>query len=255
MTQPAGLTLASDHAAGESRPAILVIPGGGYAHYGPHEAEPVAHWFASLGLHAFVLRYPVAPHRHPEPLNAARAALGWIRSGDHGLAITSGKVAAIGFSAGGHLTASLATLPDGEAPDRVILGYPVISLEEESNPGSVENLLGPDSSPQLRHDLSPNRLVTSIHPPTFLWHTADDAAVPLSNALRYTAALAAAQVPVDLHVFARGVHGLGLANDERVAPEDDAPEWTGLCARWLQRAGWVSDVVEPNPVTNQRFEE
>ena len=77
MTPPAGLTLASDHAAGESRPAILVIPGGGYAHYGPHEAEPVAHWFASLGLHAFVLRYPVAPHRHPEPLNAARAALGW----------------------------------------------------------------------------------------------------------------------------------------------------------------------------------
>lgn len=236
---------ASDGAVGA--PAFLVIPGGGYEGYGQHEAEPVADWLAGLGLHTFVLRYPVRT-RHPGPLDAARAALAWIRSGEHAVALDPARVGVIGFSAGGHLAASLATLPDGEAPDRVVLGYPVISLESDTHEGSVANLLGPDAGADLRRSLSPDRLVTSAHPPAFVWHTADDGAVPVSNALRYANALVAAGVPVDLHVFARGEHGAGLGRVGvdpgpewwTVAADQDLVEWTGLCERWLARAGWIA---------------
>lgn len=236
-------------AADAPRPAVLVLPGGGYGHYGEHEAEPVARWLAGLGMHAFVLRYPVLTP-HPAPLNAARAALAWVRDGEHGLAVDASRVAVIGFSAGGHLAAHLTTdaVRDGVGPARLVLGYPVISLAHETHEGSARNLLGPDASvaERLRH--SPDRLVTSAHPPTFVWHTADDGAVPLSHSLRYTAALADADVPVDLHVFAHGRHGIGLARpgvdpspaDPAVVPTDDAVEWTGLCERWFARAGWIS---------------
>jgi len=246
---PRGLTVvpASPKAAG-ARPAILVLPGGGYARQAVHEAEPVAEWLASLGIHAFVLRYRVAPDRHPGPLEDAKEAMLHIREGQHGLDVDPGRVGVLGFSAGGHLAATLSTAAatgnvdldiPAAVPDLSVLCYPVASLTHETHQGSVANLLGDAPPSALLTALSAELNVTPRTPPAFLWHTADDEAVPVSNSLNYARALFAAGVPAELHVFPQGRHGLGLA-----AGEPGPGQWTSLCAAWLQRAGWANSHAE-----------
>lgn len=250
MTGPRGLTAvpARPDAAGP-RPAVLVLPGGGYARQADHEAEPVADWLASLGIHAFVLRYRVSPDRHPAPLADAKQAMLHIRGGQHGLAVDRARVGVLGFSAGGHLAATLSTgAATGHAdldvpaavPDLSVLCYPVVSLTHETHQGSVENLLGGAPPSNLLTALSAELNVTPHTPPAFLWHTADDEAVPVSNSLNYARALIAAGVAAELHVFPQGRHGLGLAAD------DPGPgQWTALCTAWLERAGWAdADAAE-----------
>ncbi|TLM80694.1 alpha/beta hydrolase [Pseudarthrobacter sp. NamE2] len=239
-------TVPANGKAGDgARPAILVLPGGGYARQADHEAEPVAGWLAGLGIHAFVLRYRVAPHQHPAPLEDAKEAMLYIRTGAHGLQVDPERVGVLGFSAGGHLAATLSTaaatgLPHldnpGTVPDLSVLCYPVVSLTEEVHQGSVDNLLGVSPSSDLLASLSPDLQVGPDTPPAFLWHTADDEAVPVSHSLRYAGALMAAGVPAELHVFPNGRHGLGMADGE-----PGPAQWTALCAGWLQRAGWTSD--------------
>ncbi|RAX17778.1 alpha/beta hydrolase [Pseudarthrobacter sp. AG30] len=225
------------------RPAILVLPGGGYARQADHEAEPVAEWLAALGIHAFVLRYRVAPDRHPAPLEDAKEAMLSIRSGPRGLAVDHERVGVLGFSAGGHLAATLSTAAatgnrdldvDAAVPDLSVLCYPVVSLIQDTHQGSVDNLLGGLPPSNLLADLSADRNVTARTPPAFLWHTADDDAVPVANSLNYAKALIAAGVPAELHVFPEGRHGLGLA-----AGDPGPGQWTSLCASWLVRAGWA----------------
>lgn len=206
------------------RPAILILPGGGYSRHAPHESEPVAEWLNSLGIAAFVLRYRVSPHRYPAPLDDGWAALEFIRNHE---SVDSSRVGVLGFSAGGHLAGLLATGTDQPRPALAVLCYPVISLEDGMNLGSAANLLGPDASEELRRSLSVHRRVDDKTPPSFVWHTADDAGVSLDNSLMVTQALSANGVPVELHVYPHGKHGLGLATGER------AEEWTTSCARWL----------------------
>lgn len=225
------------------RPAILVLPGGGYAHQADHEAEPVAEWLASLGIHAYVLRYRVAPHRHPAPLEDAKEALLQIRGGGSGLSVDSVRVGVLGFSAGGHLAATLSTAVatgitsldiQAAVPDLTVLCYPVVSYTEAVHQGCVDNLLGDSPSKDQLLEMSADLQVTAATPPAFLWHTADDAAVPVQHSLAYTGALVRAGVPAELHVFPHGRHGLGLAR------EDPGPDrWTSLCAGWLTRMGWA----------------
>lgn len=223
------------------RPLVLVLPGGGYRMTADHEGEPVARWLAGLGLHAVVLRYPVAPEGstgplHPAPLDAARAAVRWVRAGGTGLDVDPARVGVLGFSAGGHLAATLSTVGDEDAdarPDATVLCYPVVSLEAEAHEGSVEALLGPHADDAARAALSADRRVSGSTPPAFVWHTGDDGAVPVSNAVRYAQALWLAGVSAELHVYPTGRHGLGLA--------DDAPHvatWTTACAEWLEALGW-----------------
>lgn len=231
-------------------PAVLLLPGGGYARLAPRERDPVAHWLASIGLHVVVLDYPVAPDPvtgplHPAPVDAAIAAMRWIRRGGHepgghGLSITAGpdgraRVGVLGFSAGGHLAATVSHADRlrgaGDAvPDFAVLCYPVVSLLEQPHVGSVTRLLGPDPDPALLAQLS---LAGQVHPgtpPTFLWHTATDAGVPVSHSLGYADALARAGVPVELHVFPAGPHGLALAPDQPVVRQ-----WLRCCEDWLRR--------------------
>ena len=212
------LTAAPSRAGSGERPAVLVLPGGGYGRQADHEAEPVAEWLAGLGIHGFVLRYRVAPDRHPAPLEDAKQAMLQIRGGAHGLAVDPRRVGVLGFSAGGHLAATLSTaVATGSAdldvpsavPDLTVLCYPVVSYTRAVHQGSVDNLLGGSPSADLLAELSAEQQVTAATPPAFVWHTADDAAVPVRQAQ-----------PV-----ADGQAG--------------ADQWPALCAGWLDRAGWT----------------
>jgi acetyl esterase/lipase len=225
-------------------PAMLVLPGGGYERHAAHEAEPVAEWLASLGIHAFILRYRVSPHRHPAPLVDAKGAMQWIRSGRHGLAVDGARTGVLGFSAGGHLAATLSTAVStgdpaldrqASVPNLAVLCYPVVSFTEAVHRGCVDNLLGDEPSDQVLRELSAEHNVTASTPPTFAWHTADDSAVDAAHSLLYSSSLCRAGVPAELHLFPHGRHGLGLA-----AGVPGPGQWTRLCAEWLADRGWIS---------------
>lgn len=234
------------------RAAIVVCAGGGYGRRAEHEEAPVARWLNGIGLHAFVLAYRVAPDRHPAPLEDARLALRTVRHRAAAWRVRPDRVGVLGFSAGGHLAAILSTHWDGGRadspdpvqrescrPDAAVLCYPVISFLQYAHLGSIRNLLGDAASVEQRRHLSAECCVTAQTPPTFLWHTAADAGVPVEHSLLYAAALAGHGVPFALHVFPTGPHGIGLADGAAGRPGDpQAAAWTGLCAAWLAGLGW-----------------
>ncbi|GAA3163852.1 alpha/beta hydrolase [Nonomuraea roseoviolacea] len=230
-------------------PAVVVLPGGGYTRLAEHENEPVARWLNTLGIAAFALHYRVAPHRHPLPLLDAARAVRWVRAHatDHG--VDPERVGVLGFSAGGHLAGLLATetgpaLAEGphdevdaqEArPDLAVLCYPVVTLTgPAAHAGSVAALLGPGQEAGDPAELSIERRVGPRTPPVFVWHTADDASVPVDNALLLTSALARHGVPVEAHVYPNGAHGLGLAVGDPVVGD-----WTSRCAVFLRSHGFT----------------
>ncbi|MGI6081697.1 MAG: alpha/beta hydrolase [Limnochordia bacterium] len=228
----------------EPRAAVVVCPGGGYARRAAHEGEPIARWLNSIGLHAFVLRYRVAPYRHPYPLMDAQRAIRVVRFKADEWKVNPELVGILGFSAGGHLAATAGThfeqgtpsasdpmMRYSSRPDFMILCYPVITFGEPSaHVGSIRNLLGPEPSDELRRLLSNELHVSADTPPTFLWHTANDSGVPVENSLLFAAALSRHGVPWEMHIFADGRHGLGLA-----AEHPQVRAWPELCAAWLAR--------------------
>ena len=180
-----------------TRPAVLVLPGGGYFYTSDREAEPIALAYLAEGFNAFVLRYAVgAESPFEKSFDDAKAALAWIRGNAADLLIDPTKVAAVGFSAGGHLAASLATAAE-DKPDALVVGYPV-TLEEFGPPVGKELLDVPSH-------------VTADTPPTFLFSTCDDTVVPIRNSLAFLSALAEAGVPFESHIYLLGPHGLSLA--------------------------------------------
>jgi acetyl esterase/lipase len=205
---------------------IIVLPGGGYSMHAPHEAEPVTEWLQSLGLDSSVFRYPVQS-RHPAPLEAVLAEVRRVR------AAGATHVGLLGFSAGGH-AAGLAALQPGSGVDAAILCYPVVSMQLASHAGSREQLIGLDAAPELREATSLDRIVNAGAPPFFVWHTGEDAAVPVEHSYLLGQALAAHGVPHSLHVFPRGSHGIGLG-----AGHGTASTWTSLCEDWLRELGWI----------------
>ncbi|MFD1956198.1 alpha/beta hydrolase [Paenibacillus thailandensis] len=227
--------------------AVIVFPGGGYGMRAEHEGKPIAEWLNRIGIQAFVLDYRVAPHKHPVPMNDAKRAVRLVRSRAAEFGVDPGRVGILGFSAGGHLASTVGTHHDpGDAesadplerfssrPDLMVLCYPVITLGEYRHDGSRVNLLGEDAPEELVELLSNEKQVAADTPPAFLWHTADDGAVPVENSLMFAAALSRNRVPHELHVYESGRHGLGLAEAE---PETST--WPMLCERWLRRRGFI----------------
>ncbi|HHV43186.1 MAG TPA: alpha/beta hydrolase [Firmicutes bacterium] len=227
--------------------AVIVCPGGGYAVKAPHEGEPIAQWLTSLGIVAFVLDYRVAPHRYPAGLLDVRRAVQYVRSRAQEWAIHKDKIGVLGFSAGGHLVSSLGTVTapletgcrdevaeEDYLPNALILCYPVIALfGKYAHRGSATNLLGPEATEDQRLGLSTHRLVTPQTPPTFLWHTADDAVVPVENSLMFAEALSENKVPFELHIYPHGPHGMGLAEED-----PQVGQWTKACGTWLKQLGF-----------------
>ena len=209
------------------RPSILVIPGGGYHFCSDREADPIAMAFMAQGYSAFVLRYSInEAAQWPNPLRDAESALKLIRDRAEEWGLMPDKIAAIGFSAGGHLAAALGTL--GEVrPNAMILGYPCILAEEEC--------LQEFNAPNLEDK------VTKETPPTFIFAASDDGRVPIRHSLRFADALDVAGIPFQLHIFDQGNHGFSLATKEvsnsKYAVElyKEPKRWLKMCVDWLDR--------------------
>lgn len=234
------------------RPAILILPGGGYHHTSPRESEPVALRFAALGYAAFVLHYSCAPSMFPTALREAAMGMCYIRRNAEQFEIDPSKVAALGFSAGGHLCGCLGTLfdspevadlgtPELLRPDALGLCYPVAVSWGRTHEGSFENLSGGDEA--LRKRLSLDALVRPDMPPAFLWHTREDASVPCRNSLILAQAMEEAGVDFVLHIYRKGIHGLSTADTMAFPAYDlprisrDVPGWLEACAGFFEEIG------------------
>lgn len=226
--------------------AVVICPGGGYSHRAAHEGKDIALRFNKLGFHAFVVQYRVSPNRFPAPQQDVFRAIKIVRSRAEEWNVKGDKIAVCGFSAGGHLAASSGTLFDevkfsvgdeidkySQKPNALILCYPVISSGKHGHVGSFNNLLSEDSNLELREKYSLEKRITAETPPTFLWHTAEDAGVPVENSLLFAFELQKYKIPFELHVFPEGGHGLGLGGD---LPAVRA--WSGLCGTWLKGMNW-----------------
>lgn len=239
-----------EFSAGRKRPLILICPGGGYEMLSQREAEAVAIRMNSLGFHACVLWYSLAPMTFPAALLDAAEAVRYVRSRSAEWNVDGKRVVVCGFSAGGHLAASLGVywnspliqcyLPYSASeikPDGLLLCYPVITAGEFAHKGSIRNVLG-DSSGFEEASVSLENLVTKDVPPAFIWHTYEDDCVPPENSLMMAAAMRRNGVPVELHLFRRGGHGLSLATRETACEEGrqvqaECQVWPQLFASWM----------------------
>ena len=249
-----GSSLTAYPAPQSSKPvrAVIVCPGGGYGYVSPREGAPVAEALNRSGIAAFVLEYPVAPAAHyPQQVFDLASAVKYVRTHAAAHNVNPKKITVMGFSAGGHLAATLATQwrhdylaelmkcdPQEYRPDSAVLCYPVISGGAYAHRGTFENLLGGDMSKVELVSLE--KCVTDDCPPVFLWHTVDDAVVPVENSLLLISALRKKDVPFEAHIYPKGEHGLSLSN---IATSDDRPEmnnkhvasWFGLAVRWIKQ--------------------
>jgi len=232
----------------ESRTAVIVFPGGGYGMLASnHEGRQVANWFNALGVTGFVVKYRLGPrYHHPIELGDAQRAIRIVRARAAEFGISPDRIGIMGFSAGGHLASTAGIRFDGGnasaadpvdrvscRPDFMILAYPVISFTASyAHQGSATNLLGENADPKLRAELSSELHVTAQTPPTFLFSTDADTAVPPENTVAFYLALRKAGVPAEMHVFEKGPHGVGLDLDDPMLGQ-----WPTLLANWLRSRG------------------
>ncbi|GHV01941.1 acetylesterase [Clostridia bacterium] len=235
------------------RPAFLILPGGGYAFVSDREGEPVALRLIGQGYAAFVLKYSTANDskaKFPVQLLQACHAVKYIKKNAGGFHVDPAKVFAAGFSAGGHLCASLGLLYNSRHVKKamkdwetarvaaIVPCYPVITSGEYAHRGSFENLT---ADPKLLPELSLENAVTADAPPAFIWHTADDKGVPAMNALLLAGAYSKCGAPYELHIFEKGAHGLSMCDATTAAPSNPAyinPEvgiWFDLLLKFVKR--------------------
>ena len=227
--------------ANKSKAIIVICPGGAYQWLSPREAEPVARAFEAMGHETSILRYTVrsaedAPPLGLEPVRQLSERVARLRRESEGA-----PVFVCGFSAGGHLAATLGvhwkTLGLSR-PDGLILCYPVITAEEDlCNAESIRSI-APEGD---REFFSLEKHVSPDTPPAFLWHTAADNSVPVENSLMFATAMKRSGVPFELHVYPFGEHGLSLATDEVAQfdkgrlPDPHVAGWVRECGDWLEQ--------------------
>lgn len=235
------------------KPAVLILPGGGYSHTSARESEPIALQFIAEGYAAFVLDYSVAPFGFPTSLREAAMAMRYIRENAADYEVDLHMVAAMGFSAGGHLCGTLGTMydcaevadlgrPEQLRPDALGLCYPVAVSWGRTHDASFQNLTKGNAS--LKERLSLEKLVRSDMPPVYLWHTRDDSVVPCRNSLVLAAALEEAGVPFAFHIYGHGPHGLSTANELAYAAWEmpdisrDVLDWLDAELRFFKEIGF-----------------
>lgn len=231
--------------------AIIICPGGGYAiEAASHEGSDVAKALNGWGITAFVLKYRlpsarIMVDRSIGPLQDAERAIQFVRESADMWGINKNKIGIMGFSAGGHLAASLSThyaeqLIENKKhisfrPDFSVLIYPVISFTDSlTHMGSRNNLLGSDTTTENIIKFSNEMQVNEHTPPAFLVHAKDDKAVPINNSLRYKEALEKYKIPVVLKVYETGGHGFGMIDKKEVDGN-----WMPYLKEWLQNSGFL----------------
>lgn len=239
------------------RPLVLICPGGAYEYLSPREAEPIALRMNALGFNAAVVTYTTKPRQFPVAACDLAEAVYYARSHADEWHIYADNIIVCGFSAGGHLAATLGCYwssglfadylpykPTDIQPNALLLCYPVITADKRfCHEGSIENVMGDNCID--RNVVSLEHHVNADVPPTFIWHTFADQAVPVENSLLFADALRKAGVPFEFHLFARGGHGLALATEETSAHNGNTVEaecavWPELFARWEAEAAGKS---------------
>ena len=242
------------------RPAILIIPGGAYAFVSEKEAEPVALRYFAQGYDCFVLDYDIAPHGYPVQIEEAAMAMLYLRRECAALGLT-GRIAVMGFSAGGHLAGCVSFLwRDGAIrarfreecekvrPDASLLCYPVVTADERCwHRDSFYNFCGGDAAKFSAYSLEKH--VPADAPPVFLWSTNEDVCVPPENSVALYAALRRAKIPAELHIFEEGWHGMSVVDLESNAdyagqrPYRRAARWVDLSLDFLSAHGFAVETV------------
>jgi len=236
----------------QTRPMILICPGGAYAYTSNREAEAFAMQFLAMGCHAAVLRYSCAPAVYPASLLELASSMVLLR--EHSEEWHIDNIIVLGCSAGGHLAASLGVFwqepflaqklgkTDNGVfrPDGLILCYPVITAGEFAHRGSIENLLKDKAEDkEWLYKMSLENHVTGQTPPAFIWHTYTDGSVPVENSLLFVNALRRAKVNTEFHMYPAGGHGLGLANRLTQNPggsaiQEECTTWIPLVRTWIE---------------------
>ena len=238
----------SDEIQERFSPAIVICPGGGYGFTSDREAEPVAKEFFCAGYNVFVLRYSVeAEAKNFKPLCQLAETISYIRDNAKQWKVAKDKIAVSGFSAGGHLAASLGTMYNKKEflncweqqgnirPDAMVLGYPVISADEYAHVSSIENVSGAKEGEDTYKQFGLEQHVDANTPPTFLWHTADDNCVMVENSIHFAEALAANKVPFELHIFPNGPHGMSVCTEEVGSDDSYNGRWIEWSIAWLNK--------------------
>ena len=243
-----------DEVAIDTRPLVLICPGGGYSYTSNREGEALAMQFLAMGYHAAVLKYSCEPAVYPTALTELAASMLLIRRNAESWHVNPRQILVLGCSAGGHLAASLGVFWDEDflaeavkigaddhellRPDGMILCYPVITSGEFAHRGSFQKLLG-EREEELSEKMSLELQVSSKTPPTFIWHTYTDGSVPVENSLLFVCALRKAGVSVEFHMYPCGGHGLSLANRLTRnrggdAVQEECTSWISLVHTWIE---------------------
>lgn len=224
------------------RPALIICPGGGYHHCSPREQDAPAFQFLAMGFQVFVIEYSCGDRAAAyRPLRELAQTVCELRRHHETWHIIPEKIAVLGFSAGGHLAASLGALwndpelalPVQSRPDALVLCYPVISTKEFAHEYSVLHVSGGDGA--LREKMHLWDRVTPDFPPTFLWHGGEDTSVPPENSLLLAVELKRHGVPFEYHLFGSGAHGISTCTQEVETPDEVCRAWVALCKTWLNR--------------------
>ena len=244
--------------------AIVICPGGGYGGLAMEkEGLEVARWMQARGITGVVLRYRCGggKNQQPVPLQDAQRAIRLVRSHAAKWGVDPNRVGVLGFSAGGHLASTAATMFDkgdpaaadpiekiSSRPSFAVLVYPVISMEDDvTHAGSRQHLLGGDATDEVVEHWSTYRRVSDDTPPTFLVHASDDEAVPVKNSLLFYESLVAHHVPAELHIYETGGHGFGMLRDDR-----PADKWPEQLEPWLKERGLIKKPRSPRPTDHPR---
>ncbi len=242
-----------EFSANRKRPAVVVCPGGAYKGRSSREGEPISLQYVAQDMASFVVHYSVDRDAgFPRCVLEALTAIKTVRENAEEWNIDPDQIAILGFSAGGHLAASVGAFWNADfaadvfgdctlcKPNAAVLCYPVITSGEKAHRGSFNNLVGVDADSKLLELVSIEKQVTENYPATFLWHTATDAGVPVENSLLMATALSAVKVPFELHVYPTGVHGLALSDERTISVKGGVPNPAYLEKR--PRA-WVADSI------------
>ncbi len=249
VSQPTLTVFLADQSSSNGT-AVIICPGGGYLHLAINkEGYKIAKWFNSFGISAFVLKYRmpsdlIMKDKTIGPLQDAQEAIRMVRNNASKWHLDPNKIGIMGFSAGGHLAATVSTqyaekVYDSKdevsaRPDFSILIYPVISMQDGiTHSGSKKYLLGENVNSEMTERFSNEKRVEDKTPKAFLVHATDDKAVPVENSINYYLALKQHNIPVEMHIYENGGHGFGLGIKETNI------NWTKACEKWMAANGFI----------------